>query len=106
MLQGGGRVGDVLGGDFVLRGPNPFSNCHVSDITWLSHVVQIGLKNVCAAWYMSHSVCISMRKRPPTFTFHCWASKVMHFLKLSKKEQKRRAVVASAIINALSSSFA
>ncbi len=31
-------------GDFVLRGPNPFSksdqiNCHVSVITWLSHVV-------------------------------------------------------------------
>ncbi len=36
--------GDVLGGDFVLRGPNPFfkktlSNCHVSDISWLSRVV-------------------------------------------------------------------
>ncbi len=23
-IQGGGRVGDVMGGDFVFRGPNPF----------------------------------------------------------------------------------
>ncbi len=38
-----GRVGDVLGRDFVLRGPKPifkkWSNCHVADITWLSQVV-------------------------------------------------------------------
>ncbi len=35
----------VLGGDFGLRGPNPFLKSEqivVSDITWLSHVVQMG----------------------------------------------------------------
>ncbi len=35
----------MLGGDFVLGVPNPFlkkcSNCHASDITWLSHIVRV-----------------------------------------------------------------
>ncbi len=37
--------GDVLGEHFVLRGPNQFLKwliCHVSDITWLSRVIQMG----------------------------------------------------------------
>ncbi len=41
----GVRWGDVLGGDFVLRGPNPFLKViklSCVDITWLSHVVQMG----------------------------------------------------------------
>ncbi len=41
------REGGCVGGDdFVFRGPKPFflKKCHESDITWLSHVVQMGAK--------------------------------------------------------------